>query len=115
MSPYVDTHALQGGHFKILISLPKEYPFKPPVVSFKTKIYHPNVTNDEKGSMCLGILRGDTWKPPNRIFEVLTLIRDILEKPNPDDAVEDSTAHQMKNSYSEFAKTAKEWVRKYAH
>ncbi|KAI7707674.1 hypothetical protein KC353_g11507, partial [Hortaea werneckii] len=31
-----------GGSFNIEIVLPKEYPFKPPRLGFKTKIYHPN-------------------------------------------------------------------------
>lgn len=104
----------QGGKYKLEIALPKEYPFKPPVISFRTKIYHPNVTNDDKGSMCLGILRSDEWKPPNRIREVLNLVRAILIEPQPDDAVEASIADQYKNHRADFNKIAKEWVGKYA-
>ena len=39
---------LQGA-WLIDFEFPSEYPFKPPKVSFKTKIYHPNV--DEKGQV----------------------------------------------------------------
>lgn len=105
---------LQGGKFKLEVALPKEYPFKPPVISFRTKIYHPNVTNDEKGSMCLGILRSDSWKPPNRIREVLALVRQILVAPQPDDSVEASIADQYKTDPKAFEKIAQEWVAKYA-
>lgn len=104
----------QGGHFKIAIKLPKEYPFKPPVLNFKTKIYHPNVTNDENGSMCLGMLRPDEWKPPNKIADVLKLVRTVLAAPQPDDAVEQGIADQFKNNRKEFDKIAKDWVGKYA-
>jgi len=103
-----------GGNFKILIKVPKEYPFKPPVLNFKTKVYHPNVTNDENGSMCLGMLRPDEWKPPNKISDVLKLVRTVLAAPQPDDAVEQGIADQYKNNRKEFEKVAKDWVNKYA-
>lgn len=109
-----DLLIIQGGKFTLDISLPKEYPFKPPVISFKTKIYHPNVSNDDKGSMCLGILRSDSWKPPNRIRDVLALVRAILSTPQPDDAVEASIADQFKSNPKEFEMTARDWVVKYA-
>ncbi|KAI5194534.1 ubiquitin-conjugating enzyme [Aureobasidium subglaciale] len=102
-----------SGKFKIEVSLPKEYPFKPPTVSFKTKIYHPNVTNDDKGSMCLGMLRSDQWKPPNKIRDVLILVRQILAAPQPDDAVESRIADEYKNNREIFEKNAKEFITKY--
>jgi ubiquitin-conjugating enzyme E2 D/E len=53
-SPYA------GGVFFLSISFPVDYPFKPPKVSFTTKIYHPNI--NANGSICLDILR-DQWSP----------------------------------------------------
>lgn len=109
-----ETKAEQGGHFKIEINLPKDYPFKPPVFTFKTKIYHPNVSNDGKGAICLAILRPESWKPPNRLKEVLGQIHQLLREPNPDDAVEASIAGEYKNDRKSYAKTAQEWTSKYA-
>ena len=53
-SPY------SNGLFFLNIHFPTDYPFKPPKVSFITKIYHPNINGD--GSICLDILR-DQWSP----------------------------------------------------
>jgi ubiquitin-conjugating enzyme E2 D/E len=103
-----------GGHFRILLEFPTQFPFKPPTVSFQTKIWHPNVTNDDKGSMCLGILRPDVWKPASTVSGVLDLIRTLLIEPDVDDAVETSIADQLKSDKKAFEKQAKEWVKKYA-
>ncbi|RAK98281.1 putative ubiquitin conjugating enzyme (UbcB) [Aspergillus ibericus CBS 121593] len=107
-SPYYN------GKFLLNLTLPTEYPFKPPTVSFKTKIYHPNVTNDDKGSMCLGMLRADEWKPSSRIQAVLQFARQLLAEPMPDDAVEGRIAEQYKNDRKRYEEVAKEWTRKYA-
>jgi ubiquitin-conjugating enzyme E2 D/E len=84
------------------------------VLSFRTKIYHPNVTNDERGAMCLGMLKSEEWKPPNKIREVLAMVRATLGVPNPDDAVETGIAEQVKQDYASYEKVAKEWVARYA-
>ena len=36
-TPYADIY------FELMISVPIDYPLKPPVVSFATKVFHPNV------------------------------------------------------------------------
>jgi len=108
-SPYKD------GTFIVDLILPTAYPFKPPTVSFNTKIYHPNITNDEKGSMCLGMLKSDEWKPSSRISAVLEFARQLLSEPMPDDAVEGRIAEQYKNDRKRYEEVAREWTRKWAH
>jgi ubiquitin-protein ligase len=72
------------------------------------------VTNDDKGAMCLGVLRPEVWKPASSVSGVLELIRALLVEPDVDDAVETSIAEQLKSDKKGFEKNAKEWVKKYA-
>lgn len=71
-SPYA------GGVFFLSISFPTDYPFKPPKVSFTTKIYHPNI--NANGSICLDILR-DQWSPALTISKGMTLSIPVLSPP----------------------------------
>ena len=64
--------------------------------------------------MCLGMLRADEWKPPNKIADVLKLVRAVLAAPQPDDAVEAGIADEFKNNRKQFEKNAQEWVKRYA-
>ena len=67
-----------GGKFGIVISLPPDYPFKAPNVTFSTRIYHPNVTNDSLGNICIGLLKSENWKPASRLLTVLEAIKSLL-------------------------------------
>lgn len=104
----------QGGKFELLLALPLEYPFKPPKISFKTRIWHPNVTFDEHGSMCIGILKSELWKPSSKILSVLQATQQLLSEPVPDDAVETSAAEKFKNDRKAFDKEARDYTKKYA-
>jgi len=104
-SPY------KGGTFHFTIQFPDTFPFKPPNVTFTTKIYHPGI-NDE-GHICLPMLR-DEWKPATSMNKVLQTIHDKIGKPSPDDPFDADVAAVLKNDEPKFKATAKEWVKKYA-
>ena len=61
---FQDNAPYNKGAFRIEFNFPAEYPFKPPKVTFKTKIYHPNI--DEKGQVCLPIISAENWKPATK-------------------------------------------------
>ncbi|PQE32186.1 ubiquitin-conjugating enzyme protein [Rutstroemia sp. NJR-2017a WRK4] len=103
-----------GGKFELHVALPKDYPFKPPVVNFVTRIYHPNVTFDEKGSICVDVLKQDNWKPSHKVSAILGAIRNLLAVPNPDDPLENAIAEKFKTSREEYDKEAAATTRKYA-
>ncbi|KAH6646544.1 ubiquitin-conjugating enzyme [Truncatella angustata] len=104
----------QGGSFVLTLKLPTDYPFKAPVVTFDTRIYHPNVTNDSQGNICLSILKSENWKPASRIKGVLEAIRNLLVEPNPDDPLEQRIAEEYRNDRTSFDKNAKQYVERYA-
>ena len=74
-SPYA------GGVFFLSITFPTDYPFKPPKVSFTTKIYHPNI--NANGSICLDILR-DQWSPALTISKGAYLVCSAGSRHPPD-------------------------------
>lgn len=107
-SPY------ERGTFGLVVTLPPEYPFKAPHVRFATRVYHPNVTNDAEGSICVALLKPEHWKPASRLAQVLAALRQLLAEPNPDDPLEDRIAVEFRTEPAEFRKHAREYVERYA-
>ncbi|KAL3961360.1 hypothetical protein ACCO45_002883 [Purpureocillium lilacinum] len=102
------------GRFALLLTLPADYPFKPPQLRFATRIYHPNVTNDSLGNICLAVLKPDQWKPSTKIAAVLDAVRNLLVEPQPDDPLEDRIADEFRNDREAFEKNARLHTQKYA-
>jgi ubiquitin-protein ligase len=103
-----------GGIFSLVLTLPPEYPFKPPEVNFRTKIWHPNVTNDGKGVFCMGVLRPDTWKPSSKLRDVLELVVKLVIEPDANDPVEADIAKEYLNDHRKWERKAREWTAMYA-
>ena len=106
-----DDSPYSGGVFFLNIRFPPDYPFKPPKVSFTTKIYHPNINSN--GSICLDILK-DQWSPALTISKVLLSISSLLTDPNPDDPLVPEIANIYKHNIDQYNTTAREWTQRYA-
>ena len=62
----------EGGVFQLTLTFTEDYPNKPPIVQFTTKMFHPNVYND--GKICLDILQNQ-WSPIYDTSAILTSIQ----------------------------------------
>ena len=104
----------KNGIFLLDIKIPPDYPYKPPICKFKTKILHPNI-NEESGNICINILKKD-WNPSLTISNVLVSIVALLYNPNFNDPYSGTalTLHNKNDGDKEYKKQIQEWVKKYS-
>jgi ubiquitin-conjugating enzyme E2 D/E len=91
--------------------VPADYPFKPPLLKFTTRVYHPNV--DRQGGICLDLLK-ENWSSAFTIQRVLLALSALLDKPNPEDPLMPDIATEYKTNPALFAAKARECTLKYA-
>ena len=101
----------EGGVFFLNIHFPADYPFKPPKINFKTKIYHCNIS--PSGSICLDILK-DKWSPALTINKILLSICSLFSDCNPDDPLVPEIAQLYRKNIAVHDAKAREWTTQYA-
>ncbi|KAJ5983554.1 ubiquitin-conjugating enzyme h [Penicillium waksmanii] len=102
-----------GGHWKIHVELPDQYPYKSPSIGFVNRIFHPNI-DELSGSVCLDVIN-QTWSPMYdmiNIFEVF--LPQLLRYPNPSDPLNGEAAALMMREPKAYEAKVKEYVSKYA-
>ena len=104
-SPY------EGGIYFLNIHFSSDTPFKPPLIRFETRIYHPNINSN--GVISLDILR-DQWCPALKIGKVLLSISSLIIDPNPGDPLVDEIAYQYKSDKYKYYYNAHQWAVNYA-
>ena len=101
----------KGGFFRLEITFTDNYPYSPPKVKMKTKIYHPNIKDED---ICLDIIKEDKWSPSLTLEKILLSISSLLDDPNPDDPLNIDAAVLYKTNIGDYKKIVKEWTLKYA-
>ncbi|KAF0935622.1 hypothetical protein E2562_035077 [Oryza meyeriana var. granulata] len=85
-----------GGAFPVDVWYPNAYPFQPPKLTFKTKVYHPNI--DEEGQMVVDALQ-DYWTPAFTIKTLLLCFVSVLYDPLLDYPINEDIAEQYEYEY----------------
>ncbi|RYO79828.1 hypothetical protein DL766_006018 [Monosporascus sp. MC13-8B] len=76
----------EGGHYVVDVKIPTEYPFRPPIMKFDTKVWHPNISSQTS----------------------------LFESPEPKDPQDAEVAKMMMSDPPAFNKKAHEWAVQYA-
>ncbi|XP_057953157.1 ubiquitin-conjugating enzyme E2 20 [Malania oleifera] len=84
----------EGTEYKLSLSFPNDYPFKPPKVKFETACFHPNV--DIYGNICLDILQ-DKWSSAYDVRTILLSIQSLLGEPNTSSPLNTEAAALWRN------------------
>ncbi|KAJ8609968.1 hypothetical protein CTAYLR_008093 [Chrysophaeum taylorii] len=98
-----------GGTFVLSLSLPENYPFRPPRVYCVTRVWHPNV-EVETGRVSHPLLEGD-WKPVQSINAVILGIQLLFLEPNPEHPANPIAAHAFNESRDKFASQVRRTLR----
>ncbi|KAL9129700.1 MAG: hypothetical protein Q9217_001903 [Psora testacea] len=102
----------EGGSYVVDVRIPNDYPFRPPIMKFDTKIWHPNVSS-QTGAICLDTL-SSAWSPVLTIKSALLSLQSLLSTPEPKDPQDAEVAGMLTRNPKEFERVAHEWAVKYA-
>ncbi|KFD71451.1 hypothetical protein M514_10573 [Trichuris suis] len=98
----------ENGVFKGDIKFPTSYPFSPPIVTFASRMFHPNI--GQTGRVCMNILHlpsnsqdSDTcWLPTLTVEKVLLSLSCLLAEPNPSSSLNQTAARLLLSDRDEY-------------
>ncbi|CAN6287397.1 unnamed protein product [Urochloa humidicola] len=106
-SPYA------GGTFPVDVDFASTYPLRPPKITFKTKVYHPNI--DSRGEMTLDIFHYNNWRLRTSVHELLFLIVSVLYDPMLDGhPVNDEVNDLYESDIELYEQMARAWTCEYS-
>lgn len=97
--------------FFLAIRFPKNYPFSPPAITFRTRVYHCNINSS--GKVCIDSLTS-AWTPTLTVAHLLGAIRGLLAEPNPHDPLVGSIAAQYLTDRVGHDNSARDWTNRFA-
>ena len=102
------------GFFLFEIIIDKNYPFPGSKLNFKTKIFHPNIREEDGLLSILGGLQ-EIFCTALTIGRIVISIQSILDEPNPDTFLNERAAKLYKEDRKKYEETVKEYTVKYAN
>ncbi|CXH80919.1 ubiquitin-conjugating enzyme E2, putative [Plasmodium berghei] len=106
-SPY------EGGKWKLSIKCKSTYPIDPPMITFITKVFHPNV-NFTTGALCMDILKTN-WSPAWTIQSLCRAILFLLNEPNAESPLNCDAGNLIRfGDIKGFKSMAKMYTKEYA-
>ncbi|KAL3757327.1 hypothetical protein ACHAWU_008488 [Discostella pseudostelligera] len=113
----------EGGFFKARLVFPKDFPNKPPTMTFQSEMWHPNIYKN--GEVCISILHDpgedphnshetaeERWRPILGVEQILMSVISMLSDPNDESPANLDAAIQWRNDRAGFKKKVRQCVRK---
>ena len=98
-----------GGKFKLTIQFSEDHPYKPPVIKFVSKMFHPNIF-EKDGTLNLDILSIRNWTPALTVSSLLISIQSLLDDPNPHESANRIAGDLFMTNKPEYLKEVRKCV-----
>ena len=108
-----DKTPYENGVFKIQVKFSSNYPFNPPSVHFKTKIYHINVNHvHDPGRVRFGKFR--EWNPQCTLRDIVVWLDELISNPVSTKFSNKHLVDEFVNQREKYEENARQWTAKYA-